>query len=268
MKMILTVAMVAALVALCGCIEYEEDLTLNADGSGTLKVKYAMQEQMAAMGGSDEGKGELPMDKKKVEDLFAKTDGVTVSDVNVSLEDEKRVVTFTLKFDSLDKLVASNFAPFKDGAKFVKNEDGTFNYERKSMSNEEMGGPKVEKTEEPETPEGEEIPEGEEAPEGMEKMGEEMAKGMMKGMMGGNMPKFTYKVNFPATITETNADKHEGSSAEWKVEIDMENPDAAQKDMMTAKTAAPGEAGFPIVPVVIVVVIILVGLILLATKKK
>jgi len=59
--------MAAMSATLCGCFDYEEDLVLNADGSGTIRIHISMEEQQAiiatmvmaaAAHGKDEGSGE------------------------------------------------------------------------------------------------------------------------------------------------------------------------------------------------------------------
>ncbi len=264
MKKLMVIALFAVMVLLYGCIEYEEHLVLNADGSGTLTVKYAMSEQMAAMAGQqDAEKGQLPMDKKKIEKLFAGKDDLKLSNVNVSIEDGKRVISFTLVFDSIEKLQKSDFAPFKESLKFARNEDGSFSYERKMSAGSDMGGPQMKPVEQTEPGQGEKS----KMPEGTEEMGEEMMKGMMKGMMGGMAPKFTYKLTLPAKIAETNADSHEGRNAEWKIEINMEKPDEMKDKVFTARTLVGGESGFPLLPVIIVAVVLVAGLLLLLLKR-
>lgn len=261
MKKLVAIALLGAAVMLYGCIEYEEDLVLNADRSGTVKVKYAMSEQLAAMmamGAGDQDKGELPVDKEKVEKLFSGKEGLKVSNISVELKEKKKVVSFTVAFDDVDNLAKSNFALFKEGLTFTRNEDGTFTYERK-MS--DTGGPKAQ-------PEKKEGAEGE-VPEGMEEMGEEMGKAMMKGMMEQfGLPKFTYKLTLPGTITETNADSHEGRAAQWKVEADVDNPDAMEGKVMTAKSLAAQEKKIPILPIAIAVVIVLVGVVVLLIVRR
>jgi len=248
-----------ALVAISGCIEYEEDLRLNADGSGVVYIRYAMAKFMALSMAGQAGPGEsgnLPVTEDSVRTQFAGKPGLKLSDVKSWDEEEKRVVRFAVAFDKLESLQNSGFGPFEGGFKFVRNADDTYVYERKMDTGSATGkspaetGEAGEKVKEPATeqkpepepdteteqepgtePEPEVEPEPETTPvpdDAMNEMGEAMAKGMMEGMsqaMGGMMkelPKFTFKLRLPKNIVETNANYHSGNYAEWKMEFSAE----------------------------------------------
>ena len=264
----------AALVVIAGCIEYEEDLRLNADGSGVVYLRYAMNQFLAAQMASQPDAGEsgnLPMTEKSIKALLTGKPGLKLSGVKVWDEEEKRIVKFMVEFDSLASLQKSGLGPFEGGFVFVRNADDTYVYERK-MDNEdpedknpdkedEAGEaakkpaeeqevkkePEAEAEDKPEV-EAEQKPETMPVSEGtMDEMGEAMAKGMMEGMsqaMGSMMkqlPKFTFKLTLPKNIAETNASYHSGNYAEWKMEFSAEamqssNPMAGE--VFTVKTSS------------------------------
>ncbi len=245
-----------ALLAIAGCIEYEEDLRLNADGSGVAYIRYALSQMLAmpmAAGESSGDSEEMPITEDGVRKMFANKPGLKLSDVSVSDEDGRRVISFTLAFDTVESLQKSGFGPFKGVFKLVRNADDTYAYERKmDTESSEAGdsGSAGETEKNPDTeqkpgmeaqPETEQEPGTEQEPEtgqnpetetvpdeAMNKMGETMAKGMMEGMsqamdsMAGQLPKFTFKLRLPKNIVETNADYYSGNYAEWKVEFSAE----------------------------------------------
>jgi len=229
-----------------GCIEYDEDLVFNEDGSGTVKVKYSVSEQLAAMMGmseqNDKEKGEMPLEKDKVEALFKDNECFELSDLKVEVSEGRRIVSFNLKFKDYKELEKTEFFAWKEGFTFKKNEDGTFLYERKSEKMGEMTGqtPAEEEKKEEGKEEGEKTDAekaAEEAAKKMEEASKEMARAMMKGMTAQfGLPKIVFKVTLPKEIAETNADSHEGKTANWKFEYKFDESDDKMKQEMTAKT--------------------------------
>jgi hypothetical protein len=134
MKTLAIMLVSAALVAIAGCIEYEEDLRLNANGSGVVYVRYAIAKFMALSMAGQQGTGQsgnLPVTEDSVRAQFAGKPGLTLSGVKSWDEEEKRVVRFTVAFDKLHSLQKSGFGSFEGGFKFIRNADDTYVYERK-----------------------------------------------------------------------------------------------------------------------------------------
>jgi len=49
MRLIVTGSLIAMIAALCGCLDYEEELALEADGTGTIRMRISMEEQQALL---------------------------------------------------------------------------------------------------------------------------------------------------------------------------------------------------------------------------
>lgn len=228
MKESVLIALSAIVLCLNGCIEYEEDLALNEDGSGDVRVKYSMKEEVAgmmAMGRYDKKNGEVPVDRFKVNGLFMKKRGLTLSDVNVETKDNRRTVIFNLKFDHFGRLKNTNFFGFKDGIEFRKSKDGTFTYKRRPpafseiMGETQQSGGRRKRDEKKE-----------EAARRL-KRSQNKAKADQFGY-----PKASFKLTMPKDITDTNADSHKGRIANWKFEPKFDDSDDNLKDVMEAES--------------------------------
>ena len=95
-----------------GCINYEENITLNSDGSGTMVMHYSIAQQLYAMmqmsqGTEQEGQKEDEMpfkftDKEIREDMNAP--GVTVEKVEQKAEGDQQHFYVHIKFNKLTDL--------------------------------------------------------------------------------------------------------------------------------------------------------------------
>lgn len=113
-------ALFSALVlfVVSGCFDYEEEITLNANGSGTVRVHYFTEESYAPMFEGEDSPFTLDQ-----ETLAQRLEGTTakLQSSKVYTEDGLRHAVFALEFTDLEKL-AGNW-PF---------EDRTFSLERRS----------------------------------------------------------------------------------------------------------------------------------------
>lgn len=95
---------------IAGCFEYEEELVLNKDGSGTLKVHYSKMNDVDVS--NDEFN--LPDDKDDIRDEIEKkwtSKKVKLVDFNIRDRDKSKEVDFTLKFkDVMDLNEVEQFA--------------------------------------------------------------------------------------------------------------------------------------------------------------
>lgn len=85
-----------------GCIAYEEELWLNADGSGRMSFEVSMSEAVMALA-NNPGAGAAPafsMDQLQTD--LAKREGVTVEESQTFSRSGKRVLAVKLRFSSLD----------------------------------------------------------------------------------------------------------------------------------------------------------------------
>lgn len=97
--------------SLTGCIGYVEELWINADGSGKIKLLFYMPEFMAQMA---QKKGDNPFDEEKARAEFENVEGVEFIESKTYLEAGNQFLSFTLGFDSWEKLKALQTEDTKD----------------------------------------------------------------------------------------------------------------------------------------------------------
>jgi uncharacterized lipoprotein YehR (DUF1307 family) len=104
---LLTVVVLA--LALYGCINYEQEVTLNLDGSGTMKIHYWAKENNVMWLSSNK----LAFDEAKIREQY-KSDNITVSAVKVESDtkDSTKHVRVELAFKNIAKL--TEVPGFKD----------------------------------------------------------------------------------------------------------------------------------------------------------
>ena len=254
MKRAITAALLGALVMMYGCYEYEEHLTLNADGSGSVKVKYVMAEEEAA----DEVErwdpppdslrdGAIPCEKKHVEELFSGKEGLKVRDISVSTSDGQRTVSFTVTFDNFQRLQKTHFAAFMNGMMFFRNEEGRFSYER-WLTEERWLGQERQPVEAPGNQDEREPIELSEEPK-------------------RNHPdlKFVFKLTLPVEIAETNAHTHAGNMAEWRIETEEEEEKWRKQGWILKAETTPADG--LLLPIIVAVVIVGAFVLSLLVKK-
>jgi len=113
MKRAMLILVPAILLLIAGCIDYEETLTLNADGSGTLKIHYgiekAMMAQLDSMGQgfeseeeSSESEDREVWTKGEIEEALAGTDGsVKLLSYSESEDEQWKNVDMEFSFENL-----------------------------------------------------------------------------------------------------------------------------------------------------------------------
>lgn len=94
---------------IAGCINYEQNTTLNEDGSGSMEIHYWISESVLSWFNS----GALTFHEDSIRAQYA-SDGITVEDVRVESResDSTRHVHVSLQFDDITKLSRSQ--GFKD----------------------------------------------------------------------------------------------------------------------------------------------------------
>jgi len=130
MQRVALIALLAVLVVLGGCIDYQETISFNPDGSGTLKIRYAldkqymdqMEQMSASMSTGDEEEGEEPESaddemwtREQIEEALAGNDaGVELIDYSVGEEDGWKVWQMEFSF--------KNLADFQDATRNLLDE--------------------------------------------------------------------------------------------------------------------------------------------------
>ncbi len=206
MKKILSVLMVLSVLLLVGCVDYEETMILNADGSGRVLLKVGMDTSMMDSMGLDMFEDEEEEDEEEFQGLnigddFRDMEGVTLVSEREWKEEGWTWSEVVIAFDSLEKMLAAIEQDLQD--------DDTY---------EDSGSPFGEITWE-RTRDGHwefhrSIPlfgdEGEEM--------DEMGLTMLRAFFGDTY--FYYHVQFPGRILEANTEtdliNHQTNTVTWK----------------------------------------------------
>jgi len=151
------VLLLAAAAALVGCVEYEEEMVLKEDGSGSVTLKYTFSKQMTQMiemskATAKEGedgkapaagrmKSDLPLSEEEAKDAVKDVEGVTLKEFkSKKTEDGRLSVRMVLEFTDWKLLLKTKLEKTFKGLSFKKNEDGSFLYERKQDTGKLPGG--------------------------------------------------------------------------------------------------------------------------------
>lgn len=213
--------MLVAVLVLTGCIKLDQTVSLNADGSGILKMRYGMSEQtiaqlkaMEQMGQSMGGEGaemeadtpfDLEFDEEKVREDFASQglEGVELRSVASETVDGWRFMDLELTFDDLAALQKTEF--FEDSAlSLTKDAEG--NYVLLQRTGDGDASPAA-------------------GPGDEEALSAAMMQ-QMSAMFAGLRIESTVVV--PTEIVETNATEVSGNRASWVYDID-EDPGVLSK---------------------------------------
>jgi len=198
------------LLLITGCIRVDQTLSLNADGSGRLHMRYGMAEQtiaqLEAMEQMSQGLGEgiemqqqspFEFDEEAVREQFEadKPAGVELVSVSSEVVDGWKYIDLTLEFDDLRALKKTEL--FQDSQLSISREDnGNYVLEQKSAG-------------------------GEDVQTGDPRMQQQMAA-MFAGLRIAN------SVVVPGEVIETNATAVNGNRVSWVFDIDKD-PDVIAK---------------------------------------
>ncbi|HUV85484.1 MAG TPA: hypothetical protein VMX79_00045 [bacterium] len=233
-------ALAVALVIVAGCINYDQELTLNTDGSGTIKIRY--DRTGGSTGEEKEGEGSLDLSAAPKlsfteKEIMAEYEGapVTVRDIEIGETDAGvPEATYYIDFNNITDL----------------NGRGVFALE----------GEKLKQT------------------FSLDTAGDtQVFKQLVQLKMDIEDPsqlsdyKFNYILNAPAEVVENNGTAT-GNTVKWEYSLDkLINTDTEMT--ATYKAAAPGAGGkiaviIGIILCVIIVIVIIIVIIVLLTKKK
>ena len=146
MKRLIAFILIGSLVMLAGCIDYEEVIMLNKDGSGTIKIHYAldksyikqMEEMSKSMGGESstpENIGDIPSETE-VREQFDKMSSSSVKLISyrTSETDGWQTMDMELSFESMSDLSSINKIFAEEGAD-SSGISGTAYYEKQPDGN-------------------------------------------------------------------------------------------------------------------------------------
>ncbi len=190
-SLIRTVLSISALLFSASCVEYEEDFTIKANGSGSLHSVI----RVAPVLSKDDGQGL----KGKLEAMFADVDGLSLASYKTFETEDRRVMDFTIVFDHVSLLSEAIGGQGDSVAKYF----GTFTVEKHEDSYTMI---RTVKLHEPGTL------------DPLAKLGASMQKDSH----------LTYRMHFPAEVLSTNADNAEpgGTSVEWTFPVAMATDEA------------------------------------------
>ena len=201
---ILLITGLLSLSFLTGCIQVEETITLNADGSGTMELAYSVAEEQAAMmesAVSGEEALEAGEDFSFSADAIRKQfqemefEGVELLRADSSVQNGRRNISMAVKFKSLAALSETPLLSERSVA-LKKTGEGLFTFSQKAS-----------------------------APAVSAESGAEMAA-FMQSMLQGL--KVEIRVKAPGPITESNATETNGNEARWVFDI-ATDPNALSK---------------------------------------
>jgi len=213
------IVVLAAVLALAGCIKVDQTVSINPDGSGTLDMVYGMSEQTIAQleameqmaasmkqeGMEVEAESDSPLDfdEAEVRKKFAekKPEGVQLLDVSSESRDGWKYMNVKLAFDDLESLKNTEF--FEDNELTItKNAEGNYVLVQK-LGSEEMGMPAGPQA-------------GSEGAQGMDDKAMQAMATMLSGL------RIAMTVAVPGEVIETNATQVEGNRASWVYDIDKD----------------------------------------------
>jgi hypothetical protein len=251
MKRAMLAFAVGVLISLAGCIDYQETITLADDGSGTIKIRYALDKQFmdeaeqwedSTKDETYEGSDEIPSEAEIRERIESTGSSVKLLSYEESENEKWRIWDMEFSFgdladfDRLGKAISEeesaesgteperSYSRQPDGTwLFVHRfggggeswESGDVDHEMPSDSEfaEAMRQMEEEMREYSEDDEGSEPPDDS---AGFDDVMKELAEGMEMMFSGAAEAKMTLTVRFPGKIIESNATRVEGNTAIWE----------------------------------------------------
>lgn len=205
------------MITLSGCVDYEEEITLARDGSGTVRIHYYMDESMIEM---MEGETPFDFDKGSIEERF-KDASVKLAEIEVYTKDEQRHVVLVIEFPDLETLQGG--WPFSDRTiMLTRRNDGSIEYRMAIKMNaaedaaggEADAGIEASAAEESES-EGDEYELPAEVDAEMTQAAAEMAQAALAGHF------FKYMLNVPGEIIEvSDGGTIKGRQVTWELPLE------------------------------------------------
>ncbi len=230
MKKIILISISSLFVVLLAlsCINYEQEVTLNPDGSGVAKIHYWMQT------GSDTGDIKAPVKEEDIKEEYGKVEGVKVSEIKVEDKEGNTHVYFTLNFDNLKAFLNTELGGLDKEASYFKEKEGKYDF---------LGVVKGS------------------AEEGAEEMDD-----FTKSMLGEY--KFTYLFHFPGKVLETNGeiDEKDPKTVRWEYSLAEISSKPKLEMKASVEKAGIGLNITLIIIIVVVIIIIIIVVILLAAR--
>ncbi len=172
--------------SLVGCVQLEQTLVIQPDGSGTFTMEYAVPETMLA---EADPTGAFRFDEQAIrEDLASyRSQGVQLESARTTIKDGWQEVRLVLTFDSLEGLTRTAFFE-RSSVSLRRNDQGNVVFRQTTRPSAEFGTMPFDLSD----PDADRI-----------------LKDRMKGFRA------VLRVGVPGKILETNADQHRDRAAAW-----------------------------------------------------
>jgi hypothetical protein len=225
-----------------GCIEYEEKIVLNGDGSGRITVHYYIDEMMTSMMDKMPGEKsdkEMPFifEKEKIQSELA-SDDIKVDKIESYKDDEGKLhLVADLSFKDINKIPKKWVFENREFS-FVK-EGGSYSF-RSALVQEKK-------------------PE-EKGKEGSEELGDSFLAGYT----------FKFTVEMPGPVAQASAgSKIEKNTVTWEMPLS----DISKKERIEMTASVSSAGSFPLIPVLIVIIVVIAVIIIVVLvtsrgKKK
>jgi len=131
------------LLALCaGCVEYTEEIWLNRDMSGTIRMNIIVNEMIANLT-EEAGRSDSILSEEGARLRFSNLEGIRLTDVKAQRDSLARIISITLDFDTLESLRnisnATKETNFLGDISVRPLEDGRFLFTRNVVMNDDDG---------------------------------------------------------------------------------------------------------------------------------
>lgn len=250
MRKWIALALVALALMVGGCIDYDEVMVINADGSGTVSMKYVMDrsfidgmKSMAMSMGTPEDSIESLSDmfsQAEIEKSLAGNDeGIELESFEHSETETSYVWDMKFSFKDITRLDYLSEALSTDDGEFSsdqgtqsysKQEDGNWLFTRSFMDEGEMESQSWEDDDQEEAGDDdedwseeayeEEEAEADDSDDEAEEIEMDESMGDFSSAMAGlGDHKIRFSITFPREIVESNATKIEGKTAIWEYSL-------------------------------------------------
>jgi hypothetical protein len=231
-------------IILVSCIEYQEKMKLNLDGSGEITFAFGISESIFSMGGDNAGLKEF--NEEKIDQNYKDKKGIKLVSKRTYTESGNRWMEAKISFDSINDLIASSTDTTQQAAigdiSLTQDSNGNMVFTRKIS--------KEQKETEPDS--------------SSQKVGE----GMMEMMFGKYQ--WHYELTLPGKIVSTNANSadvdYSSNTVKWNIPI----ASLAKTQIMTVTFEKSTATNLTIIilGVIIVIVLAIVFFISISKKKK
>lgn len=228
---------------LVSCIQYQEKMKLNTDGSGEITFSVGISESFFNLGDQS---GEMKnFDESKIKENFENKKGIKLLNSRAYTQEGNKWVEIKLSFESLEALMESNKDTTQQAMigelSLTEDAKGNMVFTRKISKSDQS--------------------------EKNDTNSDEIGTGMMEMMFG--QYKWKYELILPGKIISTNAEKNDVDYSSNTVRWALSMASLSQTNIMTVTFEKAGQANLTLVILGFLAIIILaVTFFLSVTRKK